>query len=697
LLSALLCGAILDVVSSAQEKDQRVQESELRGQLAQFLLSIREPDGSSLLDNPAEFSPASRPLSVVTLRRSFFTYLLQTGNARSFKAGDISFEPPRACLVEFQRVKKSADSADSLQACFAAVPGDQTGRYVYFSLRYPSSKVQRHRPGRPLDDVNRVVLTFDGQKETRLTLAYQVPPLARSRYPSQLLRFDEVHELAGFASNEGGQPSRLLSGQAFERQVKEDGNASRNFVTMVGRLDVALLLPQGVDEAWPSRTLKGVKIGVRVFDLPNPQQEPEVLFDIPPGTEGRPLVSLTQAYLAAVPSRATLQVTTAASAKSQTVLWRSDDAEFAQSPTRLDGRWQEVADKFSEIFFAEPALEGRFVSTKQSIRIGGTTTATATLTSTPYTFPDIAARALIWISGALVLIVLLSVDWGFYIWKLSKIRSRAYAMAVDRFADRSLGPFGGRSETGTLARVLNVLLRRIRSRDLLLARRQRAEHALRSEHLRLAEGQVQTRNAILDAIGHEIRSPLQSLLNSTKDEPIVQQKLTRIRRAVEALGAARSVEDGLRSGEIAASPHDLAAWLSTFAYNLNEDGKGVVYKGPESSVIVNIDSMRLEDILDNMIDNAQRHRVAGSDIELRLLVSDSDVSVHVYNRGPSIPEEDLERIFDLGVSNSASPGSSGLGLFASRVYGQAMEVTMHAENQDQGVAMVLRFPIYAPA
>lgn len=687
---------MLDVVSSAREKDQRIQESELRGQLAQFLLSIREPDGSSLLDNPTEFSAVTRPLGVVTLRRSFFTYILHTGNARSFKAGDINFDPPRACQVEFQPVKKSVDLPANLQACFAAVPGDQAGRYVYFSLRYPSSKIQRHRPGRPLNDVNRILLTFNGHKELRLTLAYQLPPLARSRYPSQLARFDEVHELAGFAGNEGGQPSRLVSGQAFERHAEEDGNASRNFVTIVGRLDAAALLAQGADEAWPPQALKGIKIGVKVFDVSDLQQAPEVLFDVPPGTLGRPLVSLKQAYLAAVPSRATLQVSTSDSAKPERIIWRSDDEEFARSATRLDGWWQDVADRFSAIFFAKQPLEDRWVTTKQSITLGGTTSASASLTSTPYTFPDIAARALIWITGALVLIFILASDWSLYIWKLSKIRGRAYAMAVDRFADRNLAKFGGKNETGTLARVLHVLLRRIRSRDMLLARHQRAEHALRSEHLRLAEGQVRTRNAILDAIGHEIRSPLQSLLNTTKEQPVVQQKLTRIRRAVEALGAARSVEDGLRSGEIAASPHDLATWLSTFAANLAEDGKGVVYKGPSKGVTVNIDSMRLEDILDNMIDNAQRYRVRGSDIELRLFVSDSDVTVHVYNQGPSIPEDDLEKIFGLGVSNSTSPGSSGLGLFASRIYGQAMQVTMHAENQDQGVAMVLRFPINAP-
>jgi signal transduction histidine kinase len=691
-LILFLVGAVVDISISANQQEQRVQESELKGQLAQFLLSTREPDGSSLLENPTEFSAVSRPLNVVTLRRSFFSYLLQTRNAKTFKNGEISFEAPRACQVEYPGGRRDGALSGNLRACFAAVPGDQTGRYIYFSLRYPSSKIERHRTGRPLADVNRVVLTFSGQREGRLTLTYQVPPLARSRYPSQLARFEQVHELSGFAAGEGGLPSRLVNGQAFESQVAEDGSARQNIVTVVGRLDAAFLLPSGSDDAWPSAALKKNTIGVKIYDKAGPDSDAEVLFDVPPGKAGTPLVSLTQAYLAAVPSRASLQVSFAGAEGTRRVIWRSDDAGISQSTTRLGGWWQDIADRWSEFVISNGILQSAPVSATQTVRIGGLMNASATLTATPFTLPALATRAFMWISVAVALIVVLAFYWGHNVVKLRRLQEMAYAMAVRPSWGGDLKQFAARNEIGTLARVFFLLLKRSRSRDANLVKRLRKQESRRAEELRLAEAHVQNRKAILDAIGHEIRAPLQSLVNTTKDQPPVRQKLSRIRRAVEALHEATSVEDGLRSGEIAMAPHDLADWLQRFAHNLNEDNRGVEYVGPAHEVVVRMDSIQLEQILDNLLDNAQRYREPGSSIELRLSESGDLVELAVFNRGIPIPDTAIERIFDLGVSDSEQPSNSGLGLFASRIYALAMDVTLQARNEVDGVSLVLQFP-----
>ena len=691
-LTLCLLGAVADINFAALQKEHRVRESELKGQLAQFLLSIREPDGSSLLENPQEFSAGSRPLNVVTLRRSFFTYLLHTGNAKGFKASDISFEAPRACQVEYPGVRQDGPSSGSLRACFAAVRGDQSGRYVYFSLRYPSSKIERHQPGSPLAKVHSVVLTFGGQKQGRLTLSYQIPPLAKSRYPSQLARFDQVHELAGFSAGEGGQPSRLVSGQAFESLVEEDGNAARNYVTVVGRLDAALFQAPSSDEPWPTSSLKKVNIGVEVRGKAGPDDNEEVLFQVPAGQVGTPLVSLTQAYLAAVPSRASLQVRAYAAAGNRPVIWRSDDEGISQSTTRLDGRWQWVADKWTELIISKAFLKSSPMIESQNLRIGGVTNAVATLTSTPFMLPDLATRAFTWISGALFLLVGMAVYWGHNNWKLRRIRKTAYSVVVKRTGEERLKQFAERDELGTLARVFYLVLRRSRSRDSNLVKRLREEQAVRAEKLRLEEGHLQNRKSILDAIGHEIRSPLQSLLNITKDLPAVQQQLGRIKRAVTALFTANSVEEGLRSGEIAVAPHDLADWMSRFAHNLNEAGRKVKYVGPTDEVIVQMDSMQLEQILDNLLDNAERYRMPGTDIELRLQKEDFFVELAVFNQGPPIPEAGIERIFDLGVSDGHSGVNSGLGLFASRIYALAMEATLSARNELTGVSIFLQFP-----
>jgi len=123
----------------------------------------------------------------------------------------------------------------------------------------------------------------------------------------------------------------------------------------------------------------------------------------------------------------------------------------------------------------------------------------------------------------------------------------------------------------------------------------------------------------------------------------------------------------------------------------------VIYVGPPLGVLADIDTIQLEQILDNLIKNAERHRRPGTDIELQLVSTDKALTLTVFNQGALIPDADLDRIFDLGVSGGDQPGNSGLGLFASRIYGLAMSLTLHAENRANGVALVLGFPVQAAA
>ena len=116
------------------------------------------------------------------------------------------------------------------------------------------------------------------------------------------------------------------------------------------------------------------------------------------------------------------------------------------------------------------------------------------------------------------------------------------------------------------------------------------------------------------------------------------------------------------------------------------------YVGPEHEVVVQMDSIQLEQLLDNLLDNAPRYRIAGSSIEMGLSRSDDLVELTIFNQGDPIPEADIERIFDLGVSDTDTQSNSGIGLFASRIYALAMDATLRARNEPDGVSLVLQFP-----
>lgn len=689
---ALIIFAIYDLTTTSAATAQQVQESELKGQLAQFLLSTREADGSSLFENPIEFSKASRPIQVVSLRRSFFAYVLNSGNVRSFKASDLRLEPPRACVVEFS-AGQPTDIVTTLQACFATIPGDATGRYVYFFLRYPTSKIRRHQAGKPIADSHHLLLTFSGQRETKLTIVFQMPPLVRARYPSQMARFEDIHELAGFNSEEAGMATRYVKGQAYERMQEENGNPARNFVTLVGRIDASMLLANtGEGSGWPSAAIKSLSIGVRTYGSDAASTKIKEMIDVPPKVDGTAQISLAKSYLATVLSRARLEVSAHVPGSSREVIWRSDDAGITQS-SRQEGLLQRVSDWWTKTLVSLKGVHDHVIVTRQSLYVAGKSEVTASLTAVPIVLPEIATRAFTWLSLALVAIFFLWIYWFKAVVGLQRITGTAYSMIVRPSGEGTLSAYAGRSdEIGTLGRIFHLLITRNRSRSASLNRRQRQEENSRVEDLRLAEAHVQNRKAILDAIGHEIRSPLQSLLRRTRGDSDVQHDLERVKRAVDALHQATSVEDGLRNGDFIVERHDLAIFLQRLASNLRETGKPVGYIGPVEGVPADFDPIQLEQILDNLIENALRHRTQNTDIELRLEKEPGAVKLSVFNHGPNIPDADLERIFDYGVTDSTSAEHMGLGLFASRIYALAMRATIRGENHPSGVAMVIVFP-----
>lgn len=687
-VALVISGATYDLVTSASTKDQQVQASELRGELAQFLLSIRDADGSTLLENPVEFSAASRAITVVSLRRFPFVYWLSAENAKRFKAADIAWEAPRACQVEYAARQQSV--ASPLQACFAAVPADPSGHYVYFSLKYPSAKLVRHLAGHSIATADRVEVTFAGSKQTTLTLVFEAPPLAAARYPSQMARFEDVHELTAFLGGDTARPTKMVSGQVFERDVEDTRTSTKHVVTILGRIDSAILTANASETSlWPEGSIKLQSIGVRVFAHSGGEDAaPATLFEVVPGEKGAPLVSLSQAYLAAIPSRAHLEVTAAARNSSTRTVWRSDDIGFTQLP-RLPGVWQAISDWWAGKAIATSVTNAPLVTVRQSVTVAGMPLAIATLTAAPVALPDIATRAFTWLTVAALLIVLLGTDWGVYLFRLLRLRGTAFSMVVRHTNAGNLDSYIGRErEIGTLARIFDLLIRRSRTRSTNALNRNRRK----ADELRVAEAQVLNRKAILEAIGHEIKSPLQSLLTLMAEDAEAQKYLERIRRAVNALYDAASVETGLKSEDIVIARHDLGAFLSRLAVNLTVNGKPVVYKGDPAGIFVEFDPIQLEQILDNIIDNAMRYRMGNTNIELRLTNGEQGLELAVFNQGPGIANADLERIFGLGVSDSESGENTGLGLFASRAYALAMGVTLDAKNVDRGVAFTLQFP-----
>ncbi len=115
--------------------------------------------------------------------------------------------------------------------------------------------------------------------------------------------------------------------------------------------------------------------------------------------------------------------------------------------------------------------------------------------------------------------------------------------------------------------------------------------------------------------------------------------------------------------------------------------------------LVKGDTDRLLQVLSILLSNAIKHRVANGKIRVRVFgpsVSSSHVGVSVYNDGPPLSEEALDRVFQLfaQVEKAATRriGGAGLGLGIARAVIEAHKGRIWAEPLSQGVEFVFTLP-----
>jgi signal transduction histidine kinase len=196
------------------------------------------------------------------------------------------------------------------------------------------------------------------------------------------------------------------------------------------------------------------------------------------------------------------------------------------------------------------------------------------------------------------------------------------------------------------------------------------------------------------AVGHEILAPLQSLmaLHARSDDPS-RRYIERMQQAVRVLYGAASPSEAIESASLQMQTLDINSFLTNVAMNAAHAGiDGVTFAGVGSAVVVRADEHSLEDVITHVLANADRYRAPGTPIRVTLAANDQSAEVNVYNDGPSIPDDRLEKIFEYGVSDTAladSGGHRGQGLFVARTYMAKMGGTVIARNVPDGVEFVL--------
>ena len=254
-------------------------------------------------------------------------------------------------------------------------------------------------------------------------------------------------------------------------------------------------------------------------------------------------------------------------------------------------------------------------------------------------------------------------------------RSRELSRGVrdDALAHYDLADLRGNDELGILAGALDELL--------LRAKGDAARARIRA----------QQEKDLWHAVGHEIMSPLQSLLAlyGSTDDPS-HRYIQRMQQAVRVLYGSASPSEAFETSQLTVRPLDVALFLRHVTENAGIPG--VACELPAEAVWAHADEYPLEDVMAHLLNNAERYRTPGTPITLSLAADDATVSISVCNAGPAIAHDDLERIFEYGVSDqpgAAAQGNRGQGLFVVRTYMAKMGGTVSVRNTADGVNFTL--------
>lgn len=275
--------------------------------------------------------------------------------------------------------------------------------------------------------------------------------------------------------------------------------------------------------------------------------------------------------------------------------------------------------------------------------------------------------------------------------RLQRLTRTAYDVTWRKGHDGLASYSKAKDQIGTLGRALNLFFQRDRNRMLRERQRIAQEASQREAHMAKEREYVEQRKQILLAIGHEIRSPLANLQQSIIPTPYQSIQLQRMERAFNALYAANSIEETLRAGGVVLTAQEIATYLESMVDGFAKNGIPIRFACASKDIYAVYDDIHLVDVIEHLVNNAQRYVTPGTQIEILLHVVQDVAVVEVFNQGR--PIDDVERIFDLNVSDSTHVGSLGLGLYFARLLVSAMNGRIHAENRANGVALVLALPI----
>jgi two-component system sensor histidine kinase KdpD len=223
------------------------------------------------------------------------------------------------------------------------------------------------------------------------------------------------------------------------------------------------------------------------------------------------------------------------------------------------------------------------------------------------------------------------------------------------------------------------------------------------------------RNVLLSSVSHDLRTPLSVITGAAsallQSAPMlgpaeqrdlaetIHEEARRLDRLVRNLldmtrlasGAVRVAKEWQPiEGVVGAALERLAQPLR---------GREVEVRIPPGLPPVPIDGLLVEQALINLLENAAKYTPDGTPLELSAAADGGALVVAIADRGPGIPRELVDRIFEkfYRLPREGASGGGGLGLAICRGIAEAHGGRIWVENRDGGGAVFrIALPIEGP-
>jgi len=225
----------------------------------------------------------------------------------------------------------------------------------------------------------------------------------------------------------------------------------------------------------------------------------------------------------------------------------------------------------------------------------------------------------------------------------------------------------------------------------------------------------EAKDEFLALLGHELRNPLAPVRNAievlrlrgaadpqtSRMHEIMGRQVTHLTRLVDDLLDVSRITRGrieLRKDRVDLSAL-VAAAVDAAQPLIDERGHRFSSTGPDGPVVVEVDPLRMEQVVANLLSNAARYTPPRGSITVEVAREEGEGVVRVRDDGIGIPREMLERVFELFTQADRVAGTVpqglGIGLTLVRrlVTLHGGRVTARSAGRGQGSEFEVRIPI----